>query len=433
MKLTRATSTTSTLAVTLVATACVLLGLAGISGAVDHAGPWRVALQSRGSRPPGEAINGVISAASSSALLLSSPQSSTPGEWSVLYATSTGGFPVDLTVPGISQNQCGYFSTCLSGVVTDPSAGHSKGLVLLVNSMYAPASGLNPSRDITYVKYYDVATGEASKARPVPGVPAGSYSADYGQGTILTLLDNSTPAGSSQPVVREYRVNTATGQVLNHLNLAEGTGVTSVDGYLIAVNGSACYMRIYNALTLGETGQNNTCPEVASLNGLGGVVETKSLADGYYVTISNEAAVEAYHAATGQKLPVVVNISGPRSTMAVNWVVPVNTYSHTATGNAFSAYTIGTWSKGYTVSDARQEALDLNVVAMADNDVWATNSDQSIVFNAKTGTVILTSWEYSPLLGGKGWTVVESNASPTVGLAPEYLVQTSIPLTTVLG
>jgi hypothetical protein len=347
--------------------------------------------------------------------------------------TSRGGFPVALAVPGASQNQCGYFQTCLSGVVTDSSAGHAKGLVLLVNSMYVPASGLNPSRNVTYVKYYDVATGQASKARLAPGVPAGNYFADYGDGTVLTLLDDVTIKGTSQSLEREYRVNTATGQVVSHINLADGTGVTSIGGYLIAVNGDPCSMRIFNAITLSETGHNNTCPEVASLNSDAGDVETKSLSDGYFVTVADERPVEAYRAATGQKVPVEINVSGPRSTEAINFVVPVNTFSHTATGNAYSAYTIGSWVRGYTVSDARQEALDLSVVAMADNDVWATTSDQSIVFNAMTGKVILTSWEYSPLLGGKGWTVVESDATPTEGSAPEYLVQSSAPLTSVVG
>jgi hypothetical protein len=64
---------------------------------------------------------------------------------------------------------------------------------------------------------------------------------------------------------------------------------------------------------------------------------------------------------------------------------------------------------------------------MADNDVWATNSNQSIIFK-ENGTVLQTQWEYSPLFGAKGWTVVQTNATPTVGSAPEYLIRGSEPL-----
>jgi hypothetical protein len=368
-----ATGHRTALATVLLATASLALFTTSATGAAVHSthSSERVVLQNRTAAKWPE-IYGNIVAASSSALLLNDVKGSGTDGYAVLKTKGYGSFATDITVPGSSEVQCPGFIPCLSGVVTDPSPSHAAGLALFVTIMLKPASGLNPERAITYMQNYDVATGTASHPVPAPQLPStvvqtsaevpGGFNALYGQGDVLTLYDQYQILNTSTSVSRLFRVNTATGQVLNHVNLPEGTGVSSIGGYLVAVENASCATVIYNAATLAKTGQNDTCDSVESLSttqGGGGAdpIVTKSLSDGYYVGLNDESeaaeVTTSFRLATGQPTAVNMNLSGPRSTTAANWLLPVNTYVHRATGNALSTDTLGSWAKEYFVSDAR--------------------------------------------------------------------------------
>jgi hypothetical protein len=299
---------------------------------------------------------------------------------------------------------------------------------------------LNPEKTSDYVEAFNVATGKATRPAAVPTLStlglncgiSGLYSpyATYGQGTILTFGVDMNCSGNDADVSELYRVNTRTGALLGHT--AIGPGGDSVDGKYVSVilNGStSCEQSIVDEATLQTVGQVPTCGKVENLSGndvdyqyLPSIM-TKSISDGYFSVRDTEdpnvPPPSTYAVSNGAPVTPQLISSGPRSTLAIGGA----SVSTIDTLGGLETYSVGSWAPGFSVPATQAQALSLQAWGLCDNDIWARNSSQAIIIDAKTGKVLRTNWSYLPEFGGNGWTVVKSEATIYAGLSTEYLVR----------
>jgi hypothetical protein len=393
-------------------------------------------------------LPGIVTAASSTALLINlngGNQYENP-KWLVVSTRQAHEFDPNLSTVGATLGTS-------SGIVTDPSVDYPDGLAMFIFSATAPASGLQPAKTTSYVASFNVSTGReiliTKVDLPSPGTDcdlSGSYTplATYGQADTLTfnmLTTSCTGPNYNNEIstLRLYNVNIKTGAIIRNVEVGLG-GVSIAGKYIVGnvgISGDDCEQNIVDEVTLATTGEFHSCGIIENMNGnisdwqdLPSVM-TKSLSDGYVNVHDNEPnspSPQTFNLSSGAEVTPQVISSGPRSTIAVGGSTVGVIDSTLDSTSGMLTYSLGSWLPGFAISASQSQALDLTVYGVCDNDIWATNSDQSIIINGRSGKVISTSWKYLPIYGSSGWTVVGSRTT-----ANEYLVRGKGTLVSLLG